>query len=76
MIGVGETRVNTLVAAAALPLSLGLLWLLVAKYGVWGAAYAQLIVATGYALLQLAWSWRVLARLSSGAAKLAQVSAL
>jgi O-antigen/teichoic acid export membrane protein len=62
LIGMNLVRVNTVVAAIVVPLSVLVTIIMANRYGVWGAAWAQVISAAVYAGLQSIWGWVVLYR--------------
>ncbi len=62
LIGINLVKVNTLVAAVVIPLSVLVTFLMVSQYGVWGAAWAQVIAAVTYAAIQSSLGWTLLVR--------------
>jgi O-antigen/teichoic acid export membrane protein len=62
LMGTNLVRVNTIVAAIVVPLSVITAIFMIRKYGVWGAAWAQVISAFVYAGFQSSWGWVALSR--------------
>jgi O-antigen/teichoic acid export membrane protein len=62
LIGMNLVRVNTIVAAVVVPLSVLAAIIMASRYGVWGAAWSQVLAYTVYAGLQSIWGWAALSR--------------
>jgi len=60
LLGVGLVRINTLVASVAVPLAVGVSYVMIRHFGVWGAAWAQAVNGGVYAGLQSFLGWRSL----------------
>ena len=62
LLGIGLVRINTCVSALAVPLSVLCCIIMVRCWGIGGAAWAQVISASLYAVIQSAWGWLALTR--------------
>ncbi len=74
LIGLGLVRVNTIIAAIVVPISVLVTYEMARKYGITGAAWGQVVSAGIYAVMQSFWGWTVLSRRSKAQAETAVVA--
>jgi O-antigen/teichoic acid export membrane protein len=62
LIGCGYTRINLIVGLIVIPVGVVLTYVMVRRYGVWGAAWAQVATGAVYSVVQSSMGWPTLHR--------------